>query len=79
MVTNTISEWFIYVKVLIMSFTEKMNAKSLFSFGPSNKVWIDAEKNNKKTTSSLPPLIDVKITNLYRTCKNEKTKDMAPF
>ncbi len=78
MVTITISEWFIHVKVSIMSFPKKINAKSLFSLGHSNKVWIDAEKTMKKTTSSLPPL-KRKIANLHRTCKNNKTKDMAPF
>ena len=44
MVIITISERFVYVKVSIMSFPKKMNAKSLFSLGHSNKVWIDAEK-----------------------------------
>ena len=44
MVTISISEWFTYERELIMSFSEKMNAKSFFHFGHSDKVWIDAKK-----------------------------------
>ncbi len=88
MVTISISEWFTYERELIMSFSEKMNAKSFFRFGHSDKVWIDAKKITEK-----PPLhchsLDAnhkfanhksQITNLHRNCKNKKkNKNMAPF
>ena len=41
----TISEWFIYERVLIRCFPEKNECKiSVFSFGHSDSVCVDAEK-----------------------------------
>ena len=68
MVTITISDSFIFERVLNGRFPEKTNAKS------KKKMM----KNDEKTTSSSLPL-GLKITNLHRNCKNRKTKNMAPY
>ena len=41
-------------------------------------MWVEAEKNDEKTTSSLLPLSG-EIANLHGKCKNRKTKNMASF
>ena len=73
MVTISISEWFTYERELIMSFSEKMNAKSIFCFGHSDKVWKDAEKITEK-----PPLhchsLDVKSQICIEIAKIKKLK-----
>ena len=41
-------------------------------------MWVEAEKNDEKTTSSLLPLSG-EIANLHGKCKNRKTKNIASF
>ena len=78
MVTITMSDRFIFERVLNGRFPEKINAKSLFSILviviQCGSMW----KKRWKNHSFLPPLVR-KITNLHRNRKNRKTKNIAPF
>ena len=72
------SEQSTIIRLLIRLFPEKINTKSLLSVMVIVLVIVIIQKNDEKTTSSLLPFVG-KIENLYRKCKNQKTKNMAPF
>ena len=78
MVTITIYELFIYERVLIRCFPEKMNAKSAFSVLAIVIECVSMQKNDEKTIPSSVPLAR-EITNLHRNCKNRKNKNIASF
>ena len=65
MVSYVNSEQFIIIRLLIRSFPEKMNTKSLLSVLVIVLVIVIIQKKDEKTTSSLLPFAR-KIANLYR-------------
>ncbi len=72
------SEQFTIIRLLIRPFPEKMNTKSLLSVFVIVLVIVIIQKNDEKNTFSLLFFVR-KIANLYRKCKNQKTKNMALF